>query len=420
MPNIDDQLQKKKPFHKKTYRSYLSLDESLDGVQLSPEDSSAEISQKAEKIISQSEAKVEPKPEPIISQSEAKVEPNQSHVTHLSVTKVEPKPEPQLEPIISQSEAKVEPNQHLASLVGIQRSLLFYVYESCRFNGEKVSGPLSLQSLVVSTKSTKSAVKKAVQRLEEKQFIQRINFKDGRGGWTQYGLTSEIYNALMLNETRAKVEPIISQSRAKVGTEVEPKPEPRLPIVVVSNSNSSNTNNTEPGFPEEPCFVIPSELSGKVSRRQLLEFVLTGKISESDLQLSLDAFAYDLKNKLVSMKHSSNPVGLLIGAIKNNGSYNSAKYIEALKSELKPFVQSQREVTSQKVDLKNSSEWQDFQKFKTENPDHYETLAAKISHFGFKGDLLEDFVFLDFTKTVLKVEPEANLNPLRPHESRTI
>ena len=33
MPNIEDQLQKKKPFKKKTYRSYLSLDETLEDVE---------------------------------------------------------------------------------------------------------------------------------------------------------------------------------------------------------------------------------------------------------------------------------------------------------------------------------------------------------------------------------------------------
>jgi hypothetical protein len=151
-----------------------------------------------------------------------------------------------------------------------------------------------------------------------------------------------------------------------------------------------------------------------VSRRQLSEFVLQGKISESDLQLSLDAFAYDLKNKLVASKYSSNPVALLIGAIKNNGSYNSAKYVEALKSELKPFIQAQRETTAEKADLKNSKEWAEFQKFKAESPESYKNFEEKMANFGFKGDLLEDFTFLEFKKSVLQINEETNLNPLRP------
>ena len=158
--------------------------------------------------------------------------------------------------------------------------------------------------------------------------------------------------------------------------ETELKLDTSLPLVVVS-SNIKNTANTE--ATDEPCFVIPIELTGKVSRRQLSEFVLTGKIFEYDLQFSLDAFAHDLRHKLVSLKHSSNPIGLLIGAIKNNGSYNSAKYIEASKSELKPFIASQREATQEKNDQKTSKEWESFQKFKQENPENLKKLEEKAS-----------------------------------------
>jgi hypothetical protein len=109
----------------------------------------------------------------------------------------------------------------------------------------------------------------------------------------------------------------------------------------------------------------------------------------------------------------------LIGAIKNNGSYNSAKYIEALKSELKPFVESQRDATLEKTNQRNSKEWGIFQKFKLENPEEYKKLEAKIEKYGLKGALLEDFTFLEYKKEILKSGDEPNLNPLRPAE-RTI
>ncbi len=184
-----------------------------------------------------------------------------------------------------------------------------------------------------------------------------------------------------------------------------------------STLNSNNTTIIETAVPDEPCFVIPAELSGKVSRRQLSEFVLTGKISEYDLQISLDAFAYDLKNKLVSTKHTSNPVALLIGAIKNNGSYNSAKFIEALKSEMKPFIQAQQAATQEKTDQRNSKEWADFQRFKLENPEEYKKLEEKPLKIGFTGAMLEDFTFLEYKNTILKVGDATNFNPLRPAES---
>ena len=355
-----------------------------------------------------------------LSQSEAKVESNISHEETLlfqSKAKVEPQLEPTHKPKLSQSEAKVEPNDVFPTLIGLQKNSLTYIFGCCRQRGSKTSGPVTISSLCISLNSTKSAVRKAFQRLEQKQCLLRTFFKDGRGGWSEYSIPDTVYSSLLYEESRAKVEPKLSQSRAKVGTEVEPQLKPSSPIVVIPNLNSSNTTNTQAN--EEPCFVIPSELSGKVSRRQLSEFVLSGKISESDLQLSLDAFAYDLKNKLISVKHLTNPVGLLIGAIKNNGSYNSAKYVEMLKAELKPLIQAQRETTAEKSDLKNSAEWGSFQKFKAESPDTYRALQDKISQYGFTGEMLEDFLFLEFKKTILKAEPEGNLNPLRPHEART-
>jgi hypothetical protein len=215
------------------------------------------------------------------------------------------------------------------------------------------------------------------------------------------------------SETDNKLETKWQQTDSKPSTQLATEVATSSPIVVVS-SNSTNTTNTETQNPDAPCFVIPIELTGKVSRKQLLEFVNSGIISEYDLQLSLDAFAYDLKNKLISVKHASNPVALLIGAIKNNGSYNSAKYIEVLKTELKPFIQEQREVSEIKQEQKSSKDWEEFLKFKLELPEDYKKLEAKAAQIGFTGDILQEFTFLEFKKVILKINDEEFANPLRP------
>ncbi len=134
----------------------------------------------------------------------------------------------------------------------------------------------------------------------------------------------------------------------------------------------NNTTTTETLVSEEPCFVIPSELSGKVSRRQLSEFVLSGKISEYDLQLSPDAFALDLKNKNIV---ASNPVAILIGAIKNNGSYNSAKYQELKKTDPEAFEKHIEKYKKQ--GLKNETLLDDFgfMEFQELNENQHSKLA---------------------------------------------
>jgi len=310
-----------------------------------------------------------------------------------------------------QTDNKLATKCHFSSLVGLQREIIIFIYSQCKVSRSKSTGPISLGFLTSIIKTTENSAKVTIQRLEKKSILSRVESKNGRGGWARFELTENIYRELLQLETDNKLETKWQQTDNKLSTQPATEPTTSAPIVVVS-SNSLNTTNTEAG--EEPCFVIPIELTGKVSRRQLSEFVTSGKITESDLQLSLDAFAYDLRNKLVSLKHSSNPVGLLIGAIKNNGSYNSAKYIEVLKSELKPFIQEQRETTEEKTKQKESKEWEEFQKFKTETPEDYKTLESKVSSFGFKGPLLEEFVFLEFKKVILKTENEELINPLRP------
>ena len=276
-----------------------------------------------------------------------------------------------------------------------------------------INGNLLAQNIL---KRPYKKVKDVIYELKVSGFLTVQKVKNGRGGFVQFLIKKDLYQAFLLNTNSLKSTENGRTIYGKpTGTPTEQSTEAN-PIVVVPNLNSLNTTNTQNG--DEPCFVIPNELSGKVSRRQLSEFVASGKISESDLQLSLDAFAYDLKNKLVSSKYSSNPVALLIGAIKNNGSYNSAKYVEALKSELKPFIQVQRETTAEKTDLKNSKEWAEFQKFKSESPESYKKFEEKMANFGFKGDMLEDFTFLEFKKSVLQINEETNLNPLRPVDGR--
>ena len=317
-----------------------------------------------------------------------------------------------------QTDNKPATEVHFSALVGLQREIIILIYNQCKVSRSKSTGPLTLSFVASHIKTTGNSAKVTIQRLEQKQLLKRIESKYGRGGWARFELSESIHRELLQLETDNKLETKWQQTDNKSSTQPATEPTTSSPVVVVS-SNFKNTTTTQSSISDEPCFVIPQELSGKVSRRQLSEFVTLGKISESDLQLSLDAFAYDLRNNLVSIKFSNNPVGLLIGAIKNNGSYNSAKYVESAKAELRPFIESQREASAQKQELKASKEWEVFQTFKQENPDDYKNLEQKVLNLGFKGALLEEFTYLEYKKEVLKVGEELNLNPLRPMEHIT-
>ncbi len=224
-------------------------------------------------------------------------------------------------------------------------------------------------------RSTVAAVRKALQRLEQKAFLIRAGYKDGRGGWTKYQLPSAAYNALLINETRAKVEPKLSQTRAKVRTEVEPKPEPSSPCSS-SNLNLSNTTTTDPtktvSEAESFWLSVPKNLDGLVSVKQLREFVRQGFVSADDLQTSLDGFASDLEKGAVKAKNG-NPVAILIGAIKSGG-YISQQYLSALKESLAEVERARAELHKMQADNVAEVFRAEFEIFREKYPEQAEKM----------------------------------------------
>ena len=216
-----------------------------------------------EPIMSQSGAKRKPLHEPIMSQSGANHEPKKFALTK-NLKNHEPQPEPLHEPIMSQSGANHEPKNEFYSLVGLQRNSLLFIFETCLENGSKISSPISASILASSLKSTVAAVRKATQRLEEKRFVIRSQFKDGRGGWTKYELPNAVYSELLTVKTRANHEPIMSQSGAKRKPQPEPQPEPSLSsssrdLLLNNSTTTESVENSDADASESFDFSIVTE-----------------------------------------------------------------------------------------------------------------------------------------------------------------
>jgi len=321
-------------------------------------------------IMSQSGVKVGP----IMSQSAAKPKPSlevkKSSLAE-SRAKVEPQPEPLHEPIMSQSGVKVEPNTDLSSLVGLQKNVLNYIFESCLSAGNKISSAVAVSNISISMESTVAAVRKAIQRLEQKGFIVRNQFKDGRGGWTKYELPQAVYSEMLSNRSRAKVEPIMSQSGVKVRTKVEPQPEPSVPCsssIINSLLENKNTTTEDSDF----WLSVPQNLQGLVNVKQLREFVKQGLVSAEELQSSIDGFSFDLEKGMVKAKNG-NPVAILIGAIKSGG-YISQQYVAELKASLAEVEKSRAELKQIQANQLIELFAAEFEEFRKANPEKAESL----------------------------------------------
>ena len=144
-----------------------------------------------------------------------------------------------------QTEDKVETIVEFSSLVGLQRALVIFLYGSCKAARSYETEKLSIEHIAKSCETSVSSAKKTLQRLEQKNFLQRVKFKDGRGGWTIYELKNEVFQDLLRAETEDKLETKRRQTRDKVGTQLETQPRTTSPYSSSNNNLNINTNTIE-------------------------------------------------------------------------------------------------------------------------------------------------------------------------------
>ncbi|MBM4253193.1 MAG: hypothetical protein FJ146_14585 [Deltaproteobacteria bacterium] len=290
---------------------------------------------KTEPIRSQNRANSEPKvpligakTEPIRSQNEAAVgDPTSEFGARIGAGS---------EPIRSQNRANSEPGSEpkfgLADLSRLQSRCLDFVYDSCRFSGSRVSEKIFSGDLATAVKSTPSAVKKALQRLEESGWVSRYQFKKGPGGWTRYLLPEPVYRDLTVSKIRAGSEPIRSQNRANSEPGSEPGSEPNPP----SSSSYINTNFLTTTTAETRARIedewSPADLDYSMltdigfGKSQVLQLRSLG-IPFDVVQRSLVHFDFELRHTS-SGKTIHEPLALLMKRMRQNGCWPAPEEFE--------------------------------------------------------------------------------------------
>ncbi len=314
---------------------------------------------KLETNLSQSEAK----PEPNLSQNRVKLKSNLSQIK----TKVEP----EVKPNLSQSEAKLEPKIHFTSLIGLQRKIILFIHEICQTIIEQRTHPLSIEFISTQCQSPKSAVRKAIQRLEQKKIIIRTDFKNGRGGWTRYQLSDHIYQEVQRIKNH-KLEPNLSQSEAKVETELrtEVRPNASSSSSVINNKNTTTSELSESDgeyFLSEEWQVINIEPLADIgfSKHHLKQIANQNKISTVLVQESINAFAFDLKQNGKGKFLKTNPINYLMGILRNGIPYSPPPNYESEESRsMRIYLERKREVQQKQVELEEEllkAEFNDWQ-----------------------------------------------------------
>ena len=292
-----------------------------------------------------------------------------------------------------QTDNKVATNPCFYELVGLQRFIVIYLYENCKIALGRTTTPIALENISTSLKTSSGSIKTTLQRLESKKIINRIEFKNGRGGWSRYELSEDIYRELLQYDTGNKLATKWQQTDNKVGTEPTTKPATRPPY-----SSSNDLYNKETTNTAAEVLIIPENLRRfGVSVVNLQNLIAAEKTTLEIVTKSLSALSFDVENG-----KTGNLANILFGVLGSGREYISQKYSETLQQELDQELSriSQAEANEKKsAELKLSAR---FKEYLQANPSFIESIKAKHSTFVTSTELLEKVAFEEFKSLSLE------------------
>ena len=267
-----------------------------------------------------------------------------------------------------QSVSRALAENDVLGLIGKEKKLLFLIYQKCESSGALETPIVTTEELLKTLEVSSVRLRNLIFRLQEQKAVIKVTRVHlGRSGWRRFSIEKEVFQHIRLHLSSEKplAEREQTVSIASPKALAYPLAEPPCSS---SNLNINNTTTTEPDL----WLSVPKNLEGRISIRQLRDFVKQNLISAEDLQSSLDGFAYDLEKGSIRAKNG-NPVAILIGAVKRGG-YISQSYLSELKASLADVEKAREEM--QQIQAVNSTKQlqEEFESFRAKFPDQAEQI----------------------------------------------
>ena len=157
--------------------------------------------------------------------------------------------------------------------------------------------------------------------------MRRVEYRDGRKGWTRYELPIEVYNDVMQTETDFKVTSNWLQSDLKVASELTSK----LTSNPLSSSSNIYINTTTELADEWQKIDISSLESIGLTLAHITQLQRSGIERSEIVQDSINHFAYDLTYNNKAKEIKTNPIGYFMGIMKRAGVYTAPDNYESEK-----------------------------------------------------------------------------------------
>ncbi|EKE01261.1 MAG: hypothetical protein ACD_21C00183G0002 [uncultured bacterium] len=266
--------------------------------------------------------------------------------------------QPTTQPTTNWQQTNNKPTTKLpfSSLVGIQRALILFIYNECKIARSKSTENLTLEHISKTIKTSSGCIKTTLQRLETKGFINRIEYKNGRGGWSKYSISDQLFQEILQHETGNKLATNWQQTNNKVAAQPTTQPATTIPSSSgINNLNTTTTGGIENSIKHEKP---PEEWRLDIEPLNGVGFTLThltqissqNKLTAQVVQDSIYAFAFDLQENSKAKTIKGDPINFFMGILRNGKPYAPPSNYESPQDKaMREYLERMREIEQRRV-----------------------------------------------------------------------
>ena len=243
-----------------------------------------------------------------------------------------------------QTENKPATNLPFSALVGLQRNIMVFLYDACKTARSRATAALTLEHIGTCLKTSAGSAKTSIQRLEEKGCITRVEFKNGRGGWSKYELPEVLFREMLQLETENKLATNREQTGNKLGSELATEPATSLSSSssLIDSTQNLKTTTSEPELLETgPAHLSPDWVDLDFSplseigftKSHLIQIIRQGVLSRAEVQDSVHFFAFDLKQNGKGRELKGPPLNFFMGILRKGLPYAPPENYESPEAE---------------------------------------------------------------------------------------
>lgn len=306
--------------------------------------------------------------ETIVNQSTNTHETFVNHFTTDSETVIKRINKQTYEPIVNQLTNELTNNiqdyqsilRAVKRLTGHQRTLLFYIVNNCIQRQENSTDPLTKDDLINATNiNNGDVINTTIQRLAQKNFINRTDHKTGTGGYRIFIISDEVKKAVteqqlhMLNNTKQLTNKLTNNIIPQLTNNYE---------TVSQTENANNNNNlnktiiiNEQNELTEDWLAINYEPLAEIGfgLTQLKQLYKLNITTPEIVQDSIYQFAYTLKHNADALKNYPNKLAALMGTLRKGERWTESGYVHPKVLAARQLLEQQKKEQEELKNIEN-------------------------------------------------------------------